>query len=73
MDDWIVLEDRIVNNKRWVSIRDNLNKREYDNYFPTNIADAAVINRFKLQVKEHRAELARSKTTLNLSNFEQTL
>lgn len=70
---WEVLIDKILQKKRFVRIRDITNKREYENFFPKNTADAAVTARFKLQVKEHRAELDAQGSSINLSNFEAGL
>ena len=72
-DRWIVLEDSIRTGKRYVAIEDTLLKKKYSNYFPLVVSDVEVINRFKSHVKESRAELNRSKSNLNLTNFEVLL
>ncbi len=72
--EWEVIEDKTIHNgKRYVKIYDKPNKREYSNYFPSGVTDTAIKNRFKAQVQEHRAELARPKSGLDFTNFEAGL
>lgn len=70
---WEVLEDKIKLGKRFVRIKDTQLKKSYQNFFPLATNDNAVIARFRDHVRESRAEIARSNTTLNLGTFEAGL
>lgn len=74
-NEWKVLIDvETDNTKRFIEIDDTVNDRRYNNYFPLNTSDTAILQRFKEHVKEHRATVtARNTPKLNLSNFEASL
>ena len=72
-NEWEVLTDKRKFDKRFVEIKDIVNKIKYNNFFPLSTNDNAVKARFKAQVKERRTELAKAISTLDLTNFEASL
>ena len=73
-NEWQIITDKSLDDKRFLLIRDMVNKRDYSNYFPIRATNIEILSRFRLQVKEHRAELtARDLPKIDVLNFEATL
>ena len=72
---WRVKVNRVRDGKKFITILDETNKREYSNYFPLGTSAANIISRFRDQVREHRADLARKAQAvqIDLSAFEGSL
>lgn len=59
--------------KRYVRIYDKVNNMSFENYFKLITSDANIKSRFKDQVKEYRKEVAKAKSKLDFTNFEQEI
>lgn len=68
-----IQEDTEKFGKRYVRIYDKANKMPFENYFKLVTSDADIKSRFKYQINEYRKEVAKSKSKLDFTNFEQEI
>lgn len=70
---WMVLVDTEKHKKRFIRITDDSNGRIYEKYFKLKVSNTKIKEQFADQVKEHRAEILRKESTLDLKNFESLI